>query len=476
MKNLRTLALCAGCVVLSGLSATSAQATIDFTPLPSSATVGSLSADQPFLLPSGWTQQTLFTNQENGLWRAGANRNGNSNFDMIVQNETGPNAGRYLFTVNESTGGGLVRYDRVTDTPVQLLEGSLNGTSYRSLDPVRWTPWGTIVIGEEVSNGRLIEITNPLAAPGSIVAIDRPNIGRTSWEGLAWDAQGNAYYQDEDNNGGIYKFVPSNSAADYDPNDPSTSPLAGKGQIFALRINSGNTEQREGVAEWVALNNPDGTPIPGITDPTVNARQAADQVSATNYRRPEDMHLVIRDGKEYLVVAATTADNGTSPGRHHVYSIDLSNPNAPQVRSFVDDYVTIDQATGLPVDASSNIFANPDNIAFDQFGDMWIVEDNEPGDIWKTTWSGNPGVAATIARFASLASPGAEPTGLYFDINNPYIAYVNVQHPSDGVDRMIQFTFTPQVPEPATWAMMIGGLAMVGGTLRRRRRVNISFA
>ncbi|MBT2185704.1 PEP-CTERM sorting domain-containing protein [Sphingobium sp. H33] len=41
---------------------------------------------------------------------------------------------------------------------------------------------------------------------------------------------------------------------------------------------------------------------------------------------------------------------------------------------------------------------------------------------------------------------------------------------------MIQFTFTPQVPEPATWAMMIGGLAMVGGTLRRRRRVNISFA
>lgn len=92
------------------------------------------------MLASGWSQRTLFTNQENNLWRAGTLRNGNSNFDMITQNETGRDVGRYLFTVNESTGGGLLRYDRVTDTPVQLLEGSLNGIAYRSLDPVRWTP------------------------------------------------------------------------------------------------------------------------------------------------------------------------------------------------------------------------------------------------------------------------------------------------------------------------------------------------
>lgn len=473
MKKTRVLALCAGGVLLAALPAASSQASIDFSPLTSSATIGSLPADKPFVLPSGWAQQTLFTNAQDGLWRSGTNRTGNSNFDMITQNETGPNAGRYIFTVNEATGGGLVRYDRVTGTAVQLLEGSLNGTSYRSLDPVRWTPWGTLVIGEEVSNGRLIEIVNPLAAQGSIVAVDRPNVGRTSWEGLAWDAQGNAYYQDEDNNGGIYKFVPNQPISGFDPNDPSTSPLAGKGQIFALRVSSGNAEQREGVAQWVPLNNPDGSPIPGITDPTVNARQAADQVSATNYRRPEDMHLIVRDGKEYLIVAATTADTGTN--RHHVYSIDLSNPNGPQVRSFVDDNVTIDLATGLPVDGASNFFANPDNIAFDMFGDMWIVEDNEPGDIWKVTW-GADGVAASIARFGSLSSPGAEPTGLYFDINDPYTAYVNVQHPSDGIDRMIQLTFTPQVPEPATWAMMIGGFAMVGGNMRRRRRVNVKFA
>ena len=32
------------------------------------------------------------------------------------------------------------------------------------------------------------------------------------------------------------------------------------------------------------------------------------------------------------------------------------------------------------------------------------------------------------------------------------------------------------VPEPATWAMMIGGFGLVGGALRRRRRAVMSFA
>ena len=32
------------------------------------------------------------------------------------------------------------------------------------------------------------------------------------------------------------------------------------------------------------------------------------------------------------------------------------------------------------------------------------------------------------------------------------------------------------VPEPATWAMMIGGIALAGGTLRRRARTTVSLA
>lgn len=38
-----------------------------------------------------------------------------------------------------------------------------------------------------------------------------------------------------------------------------------------------------------------------------------------------------------------------------------------------------------------------------------------------------------------------------------------------------QATFAP-VPEPASWAMMIGGFAFVGGALRRRNSARVAFA
>ena len=35
---------------------------------------------------------------------------------------------------------------------------------------------------------------------------------------------------------------------------------------------------------------------------------------------------------------------------------------------------------------------------------------------------------------------------------------------------------TPGVPEAATWAMMIGGMGLAGGALRRRRSLTVRFA
>jgi hypothetical protein len=66
-----------------------------------------------------------------------------------------------------------------------------------------------------------------------------------------------------------------------------------------------------------------------------------------------------------------------------------------------------------------------------------------------------------------MSTVGAEPTGLYFDNFNPNVAFVNIQHPASGVDRMIQIT---AVPEPETYAMMLVGISLVGWQLRRKSR------
>jgi secreted PhoX family phosphatase len=72
--------------------------------------------------------------------------------------------------------------------------------------------------------------------------------------------------------------------------------------------------------------------------------------------------------------------------------------------------------------------ANPDNLAIDNQGTLYITEDNGPGDIWAVPRAGRPArVASEVVRFASLSDCAAEPTGLYFDRNGK-TAWVHVQH------------------------------------------------
>jgi len=43
-------------------------------------------------------------------------------------------------------------------------------------------------------------------------------------------------------------------------------------------------------------------------------------------------------------------------------------------------------------------------------------------------------------------------------------------------DVSLTFVSGPAIPEPASWAMMIGGFALAGGALRQRRKVAVRFA
>ena len=62
--------------------------------------------------------------------------------------------------------------------------------------------------------------------------------------------------------------------------------------------------------------------------------------------------------------------------------------------------------------------------------------------IWPAAWP------VTSRRWASNGTQGSEFTGLYFDPFDPNRAWVNVQHPASGNDRMMEFTAAP-VPVPA---------------------------
>jgi uncharacterized protein len=125
---------------------------------------------------------------------------------------------------------------------------------------------------------------------------------------------------------------------------------------------------------------------------------------------------------------------------HETYALDL----AAQTISVFADRDTIDLATGSAV---GDALANPDNLAVDHDGNIYIVEDRNGGvddDIWfarDLNYDGDltdPGEG--IGRWASNGTVGSEFTGLYFDPTNKRRAWVNIQHPATGNDRTIEIT------------------------------------
>jgi hypothetical protein len=142
-------------------------------------------------------------------------------------NDTHP---RWLITCNEQdeTDPGLVRINLASGAQEIIVTGTTE------CDPVRRTPWGTILFGEEAgggpSGGRLYELVDPLHTTG--VTLDRatgtfsggagaanlaarPALGRLSFEGLAIYPNGVTHYGDENRpaegvpGGAYFKFIPA---------------------------------------------------------------------------------------------------------------------------------------------------------------------------------------------------------------------------------------------------------------------------
>jgi len=433
----------------------------EFVPLTGSAPglpVGGAEEATPITLPNAkWSHRTLADRTtQNNL----APSSNSGNWDMITSNETGPDAGRYLFMPFETGTAGVQRID--TQNPhyeKRTVTIVAPGTqAFVSGDASRWTPWGGYLTAEESwgtgsTKGRLFEVTNPITATANGgTFVWRQVIPRVSHEGLAFDRDHSLYFVDELNGGSIYKYVPTR------PNALDGNEYYSGGQSFVLRVGAGgqfegsNGPAVTGAATWVAITDANGGPIAGIStvlaDGTIDGRVTADHASVrgTGYNRPEDLELqTLADGTQLLYFTTTDSDiDGVgSTGTSRVYALNLATTTV----SLFASPETMNLATGLPAGGG---LRNADNLAIDHEGNIYIIEDRGGGqddDIWfaadlnKDGDLGDPGEG--LGRWASNGTVGSEFTGLYFDLKNPNLAYVNIQHPSSETDRTIEITTQP---------------------------------
>lgn len=498
IKPLRPI-LVAGAVAVSQLAGAGTEPF--FNPLTQSSAVASPNhineLSSPWQVPAGMTQTNLTSlreveaDQQQSIQRVPAG-GVSSMFDMLAYDPSG----RYLFIPHETPfGAGLSRYDSVDDRTVLLFAGDAEAGAddtcrdvacsawefdFAAFDPARWTPNGTVLLGEEWSGlGRIVEVLDPLgAAPENAVASSLEvgkdyrvleSIANVAHEGINFSRNFHnrvLYYIDEWNSGSIYALV-LKKRGDY----------AGGGQTFVLSVDAfassggdpsanwnegGNaTAERFGLATWVPITNPDGVPLRGVTDPfrdgpTKDPRQvadarggraAADDVGGTPYGRPEDMEVGLLANFHEVLYIATTSE-------HAVIAIEMLGNRKAMVRQLASR----ETPTNLGFLATTGKLNSPDNLAQDALGNIYVIEDSPNrgdvgGDIWFVRDTDNDGVAESLDHFMSLQVAGSESTGMIFHPLAPTKFVLAVQHPTS--------TDMESVPEgfgDSVWEFDVGNI------------------
>jgi hypothetical protein len=379
-----------------------------FDPIDASASSAGWNPAAPWKIPAGFTQSVV--SNESGLNIYDGGRDDWN--DMNTVNETGKQAGRYLYRTHEVRGvpeGGAVS---VVDLETGVASILAQDTSWTALDGIRWTPWKTVVFAEETAGGRFFEIIlNADMVTGTVV--DRPAVGRLAHEGIDIAPDGAIYMVDEHRGlsegcasgtpcgGGVYKFV------------PDTRGDLSSGSLYVLRVIDNADSEGLGQAEWV-----------GPIDP-LNARQSGSEFGGTSYQRPEDLEII----GSTLYVAITEGTRDPFGDQNYDGRVIAINLDTMLVSDFVKPGYNVPVEISTPGNPGFQTgFDNPDNLAESPDGKLIIIEDTVPSDIW---FAGkdhdNDGMADGVWLFGSLSDPGAEGTGIYFG-KDPMTLFVNVQH------------------------------------------------
>ena len=282
---------------------------MSFNPIAASAYV-EVTADpgilnsEPWVIPQGYVQTIVADESALDIYVA------NDWNDMNTVNETGKQAGRYLYRTHEvrpnsaTVDGNSARVDggsggavSVVDLKTGIAKELVGHTDWEAIDGIVWTPWQTLLVDEEAGTSARPAPEAPQARAGLVYEIKldpmdptsaesvtvRPLLGALAHEGIETDAEGNVYVIDEDRKGSVYKFV------------PATYGDLSSGQLYALKVKNG---AKTGEAEWVALD---------MAQAQVRAHAAATAVGATEYCRPEDMERIA--GTLYVALTCEDVDN-----------------------------------------------------------------------------------------------------------------------------------------------------------------------
>lgn len=423
-----TAALVGGLAISgSALADSHGKGTFRFKAIDSTINSADFNPAAPWKLPKGFTQRVVTGEQTLNIYTQPTYNDGSSVTpgpqsndwpDMNTVNETGPQAGRFLYTTHEVRGnterGGTVT---VTDLKTGKTTIIAEDPGFDALDGIRWTPWGSILFAEEKEGGRLFEIKlDPNDLTKALEVVDRPAVGRVAHEGIEVDKEGNVYVVDEFRGqsqgcgftpcgGGIYKFVPTH---------PGNADSLSDGQLFVLRVNG---PDGVGQGEWVGPIDPSNARVAGSLAP----------FNGTSYQRPEDLEII--GDTLYANITEGPRAQGLNKEVYESRVISI-NLKTMQVANFVKPGVNVPVEIGRPGDANFQTgMDNVDNLAESPDGRLVIVEDNVPSDIWFASTKTNEfGASEKVELFGSLSDPSAEGTGIYFSPLDPKTLYVNVQH------------------------------------------------
>ncbi len=440
--------LAAAIMAITAAGAVSAGTDVFFNPLTQSTAVATPNhineINSPWQSPAGVSQVNLTSLHEieadasQSVIRVSGLASTASMFDMVSFDASG----KYVFIPHETQfGAGLTRYSIADDFAEVLVEGDGDGASgdwsadYGAFDPSSWTPNNTLFLAEEWSGqGRLFEVTNPLATANQINMRELNSVPNVSHEGLRFNRDATAlYFIDEDNSGSIYKFVPT-VKGDYTKGQSFVLVVDAFAGDASLNYNAGvnATAVRTGAATWVPISDANGVKLT-TADPYDNAtrggRAAANEVKGAPYGRPEDIEVGrLANGREVVYFAATS--------ELAIYCVEELGNRKATVRLTASQLAT---PKNLDHPATTGTLDSPDNLAQDALGNIYVVEDwpnssNIGGDIWFVRDVNGDGVAESLDHFLSLQADGAESTGMIFNPAKPTQFVIAVQHPDSTND------------------------------------------